>query len=91
MKKLNNGLTYKKMDLHVHTPASYDFNNKEIILESAAYTSKTYNIGDKQNILINPNDTNEFMDNTQKFTGTIFTIVGALFVCAAVIFIFLIF
>ena len=30
MKKLNKGLTYKKMDLHVHTPASYDFNNKEI-------------------------------------------------------------
>lgn len=85
--KRRNGYT-----VHTCSPIwKCNFNNKEIILESAAYTSKTYNIGDKQNILINPNDTNEFMDNTQKFTGTIFTIVGALFVCAAVIFIFLIF
>lgn len=68
-----------------------NFNNKEIILESAAYTSKTYNIGDKQNILINPNDTNEFIDNTQKSVGIIFTIFGILFICAAVIFILLTF
>ena len=30
MKKFSDGLKYKKMDLHVHTPASYDFINKEI-------------------------------------------------------------
>lgn len=65
-----------------------NYNDKEIILESSSYTSKMYNVGDKQNILINPNNTNEFIDNTQKVTGPMFTIGGILFVCVAIIFIF---
>lgn len=65
-----------------------NYNDKEIILESSSYTNKMYNVGDKQNILINPNNTNEFIDNTQKVTGIMFTIGGILFVCVAIIFIF---
>lgn len=30
MKKLNDGLKYRKIDLHVHTPASHDFKDKGI-------------------------------------------------------------
>lgn len=59
MKKLSDGLKYKKMDLHVHTPASYDFKNKEITPEQIV--EHCQNLG-LDAIAITDHNTGEYID-----------------------------
>lgn len=59
MKKLSDGLKYKKMDLHVHTPASHDFKNKEITPEQIV--KHCQNIG-LDAIAITDHNTGEYID-----------------------------
>ena len=63
MKKLSKGLKYKKMDLHVHTPASHDFKDKEITPEQIV--EHCQNIG-LDAIAITDHSTGEYIDKIKK-------------------------
>ena len=63
MKKLSDGLKYKKMDLHVHTPASHDFKNKEITPEQIV--EHCQNIG-LDAIAITDHNTGEYIDKIKE-------------------------
>ena len=63
MKKLSKGLKYKKMDLHVHTPASHDFKDKEITPEQIV--EHCQNIG-LDAIAITDHNTGEYIDKIKK-------------------------
>lgn len=63
MKKLSDGLKYKKMDLHVHTPASHDFKNKEITPEQIV--EHCQNVG-LDAIAITDHNTGEYIDKIKE-------------------------
>ena len=63
MKKLSDGLKYKKMDLHVHTPASHDFKNKEITPEQIVQHCQSVGL---DAIAITDHNTGEYIDKIKE-------------------------
>lgn len=63
MKKLSDGLKYKKMDLHVHTPASYDFKNREITPEQIVEHCQSLGL---EAIAITDHNTGEYIDKIKE-------------------------
>ena len=63
MKKLSDGLKYKKMDLHVHTPASHDFKNKEITPEQIVEHCQSIGL---DAIAITDHNTGEYIDKIKE-------------------------
>lgn len=63
MKKLSDGLKYKKMDLHVHTPASHDFKNNEITPEQIVQHCQSVGL---DAIAITDHNTGEYIDKIKE-------------------------
>ena len=63
MKKLSDGLKYKKMDLHVHTPASHDFKSKEITPEQIVQHCQSVGL---DAIAITDHNTGEYIDKIKE-------------------------